>query len=92
MSEAEISIIITQIEATIFIYIAYLYNIPTNKKLIRMSLKRVIRIDKTKKEVIGVLKSIGVKEYSLRTLKDKRIKISLKCNLETCRKILQRLE
>jgi len=57
-----------------------------------MSSKRVIRTDKSKNEVISVLKSVGLKEFSLRTLKDKRIKITLKCNLETCRKILQRLE
>jgi len=56
-----------------------------------MTSKRVIKTDKTKKEVIKILKNVGVKEYSLRILKDKRVKITLECNLETCRKILQML-
>jgi hypothetical protein len=57
-----------------------------------MSIKRIINTDKSKREVIKIMKSIGIKEYSLRALKGKRTKITLRCNLETCRKILKGLE
>lgn len=57
-----------------------------------MSWRRSIITSKTRKEVLNVLKGLGIKDYSLKTIRGKKIKITLKTNLETCRKIINYLE
>ena len=57
-----------------------------------MPIKRSIITSKPKKEILKVLKGVGVTEYSLKKLKNKKIKITLDTNLETCRKIINYLE
>ena len=54
--------------------------------------KRSITTSKSKKEIIRILKSVGVVDYSLKKLSKRKKRISLKSNLETCRRILQMLE
>jgi len=55
-------------------------------------LKRSITTSKSKKRVMRTLKNVGVTDYSLKQISKGRIKITLKSNLETCRRILQILE
>ena len=57
-----------------------------------MSTKRSIVTSKPKKEILKVLKGIGVTKYSLKKLKKRKIKIIVDTNLETCRKIINYLE
>ena len=57
-----------------------------------MSTKRSIVTSKPKKEILKVLKWIGVTKYSLKKLKKRKIKIIVDTNLETCRKIINYLE
>jgi hypothetical protein len=57
-----------------------------------MSIKRSIITSKPKKEILKVLKGIGITKYSLKKLKNRKIKISVDANLETCRKIINYLE
>lgn len=55
-------------------------------------LKRSITTSRSKKRVLRTLKNVGVTNYSLKQISKGRIKITLKSNLETCRRILQILE
>jgi len=55
-------------------------------------LKRSITTSRSKKRVLRTLKNVGVTDYSLKQVSKGRIKITLKSNLETCRRILQILE
>jgi len=57
-----------------------------------MSTKRSIITSKPKKEILKVLKGVGVAEYSLKKMKKNKIKIIVDANLETCRKIINYLE
>jgi len=52
-------------------------------------LKRSITTSKSKKKVIRALKSVGITDYSLKQISKGKIRITLKSNLETCRRILQ---
>jgi len=52
---------------------------------------RIITTKKPKKEIVNIMKGIGIKDYSLRKLSGRKIKITLKSNIETLRKILERL-
>ena len=52
-------------------------------------IKRSITTSKSKRKVIRALKSVGVTDYSLKQISKGKIKITLKSNLETCRRILQ---
>lgn len=54
--------------------------------------KRSITTSKPKREIIRILKNVGVVDYSLKQLSRRKKKISLRSNLETCRRILQMLE
>jgi hypothetical protein len=54
--------------------------------------KRSIMTSKPIKEIKKILKSVGVTDYSLKKLSGRKKKISLRSNLETCRRILQMLE
>jgi len=47
---------------------------------------------KPKKEILKVLKGVGVTKYSLKKLRGDKIKITLDANLKTCRKIINYLE
>jgi len=57
-----------------------------------MSWKRSIITSKPRKDVLKVLTSLGIQDYSLKAIKGKKLKITLKTNLETCRKIVNYLE
>jgi len=57
-----------------------------------MSWKRSIITSKPRKDVLKVLTSLGIQDYSLKVIKGKKLKITLKTNLETCRKIVNYLE
>ena len=57
-----------------------------------MSTKRSIITSKPKKEILKVLKGVGVTEYSIKKMKKNKIKIIVDANLETCRKIINYLE
>jgi hypothetical protein len=57
-----------------------------------MSWKRSIITTKSRKKVLNVLKGLGIKDYSLKSIRGKKIKITLETNLETCRKIINYLE
>ena len=52
---------------------------------------RIITTKKPKKEIVNIMKGIGIKDYSLRKLSGKNIRITVKSNIETLRKILERL-
>jgi len=52
---------------------------------------RIITTNKPKKEIVKIMKGLGIKDYSLRKLSTKNIRITLKSNMETLRKILERL-
>lgn len=52
-------------------------------------LKRSITTSRSKKRVLRTLKNVGVTNYSLKQISKGRIKITLKSNFETCRRILQ---
>lgn len=54
-------------------------------------IRRVITTNKSKKEIVKIMKGIGIKDYSLRKLSTKNIRITVKSNMETLRKILERL-
>lgn len=51
--------------------------------------KRSITTSKSKRKIKKALKSVGVIDYSLKEVSKGKIKITLKSNLETCRRILQ---
>jgi len=52
---------------------------------------RIITTNKPKKEIVKIMKGVGIKDYSLRKLSGRNIRITLKSNMETLRKILERL-
>jgi len=51
---------------------------------------RIITTDRSKKEIQKIMKEIGIKDYSLRKLSG-NTRIILKSNIETLRRILEKL-
>ena len=57
----------------------------------RSDITRIITTNKPKKEIVKIMKETKIRDYSLRRLPDKNIRITLKSNMETLRKILEKL-
>jgi len=60
-------------------------------RLRKNDITRIITTKKPKKEIMKIMKGMGIKDYSLRKLSGRNIRITLKSNIETVRKILERL-